>query len=322
MKQVLVLLAFLLGFTAKAEILRGGDTIPNFIASTLEGASIDYNSVAGKNLFLFFWSTECTDCLDELNALNILSETYKDKGLRVIGVNVVDPPNIVQTVVQQKGIKFETWYTNPVRGDTDLTQRLEEWQGFGGGFELPWAFIVGQDRIIKRYVQYFDESSVERIAKIAFSTDPVARGIKPGADMQDFTLRTNDGKVVTWNDFKGKPVIINFWGSWCPPCRAEMPRLNELFLKYKDKGLIVLGINYGETPDVAQKYLSENPIDYTVLYGLNDPMQETRSLFNNWGGNGVPWNLFVGKDGKVSSWVFGFGQGSVPDLEQKIKDII
>ena len=322
MKQFLVVLAFLMGFSARAEILRAGDTIPNFNATTLEGAPVEYKSTAQKNVFLFFWAAECADCIDEINALNILSETYKEKGLRVIGVNVTDPPNIVQSVAQQKGIKFEVWYTNPVRGDTDLTQKLEEWQGFGEGFELPWAFVVGQDGIIKRFVQYFDETSIERLAKIAFSTDPVARGVKPGADMQDFTLRTSDGKVVTWNDYKGKPVIINFWGSWCPPCRAEMPRLNELFLKYKDKGLIVLGINYAETPDVAQKYLTANPIDYIVLYGLNDPMLETRNLFSAWGGSGVPWNLFIGKDGKISSWVFGFGAGSVPELEQKIKNII
>jgi thiol-disulfide isomerase/thioredoxin len=322
MKQVLVFLAFLLAFSARAEILRGGDTVPNFTATTLEGAPVEYVSLANKNTFLFFWANECGDCLDEIPALNLLSQNFKDKGLRVIGVNVTDPPNVVQNVVAQQKIQFEVWYTNPVRGDTDLGKKLEEWQGFGGGYELPWAFIIGQDGIIKRAVQYFDDSSVDRIAKIVFSSDPVTRGIKPGADMQDFKLRTTDGKVVGWNDYKGKPVVINFWGSWCPPCRAEMPRLNELFLKYKDAGLIVLGINYGETPDVAQKYLTANPIDYTVLYGLNDPILETRTLFNNWGGNGVPWNLFVGKDGKVSSWVFGYGAGSVPELEQKIKDII
>ena len=322
MKKILVVLAFLLTFSARAEILRGGDRIPNFYATTMDGKTVEYNSVIGKNVFLFFWATECSDCLDEMAALNLLNTNYKDKGLRVIGVNVSDLPKVIQTVVQQKSINFEIWYTNPIRGDTDLSKKLEEWQGFGEGFELPWAFVVGQDGIIKRFVQYFDETSIERLAKIAFSTEPVAKGIKPGADMQNFTLRTSDGKVVTWNDYKGKPVIINFWGSWCPPCRAEMPRLNELFLKYKDKGLIVLGINYAETPDVAQKYLTANPIDYTVLYGLNDPMLETRNLFSAWGGSGVPWNLFIGKDGKISSWVFGFGAGSVPELEQKIKNII
>jgi thiol-disulfide isomerase/thioredoxin len=322
MKHVLVLLVFLLGFSARAEILRAGDNIPNFYATTLEGKAIEYNSLKGKNVFLFFWAIECSDCLDEMAALNLLQTSYKDKGLRVIGVNVSDPPNVIQTVVQQKNINFEIWYSNPIRGDTDLTQKLEEWQGFGDGFELPWAFIAGQDGVIKRYVQYFDETSVDRIAKIAFSTDPVARGIKPGADMQDFTLRTNDGKVVTWNDYKGKPVIINFWGSWCPPCRAEMPKLNALFAKYKLKGLIVLGINYAETPDIAQKYLGANPIDYTVLYGLNDPMQETRALFNSWGGSGVPWNLFIAKDGKISSWIFGYAPGSEVDIEQKINQIL
>ena len=322
MKKVLVLLAFLLGFSARAEILRGGDSIPNFYATTLEGKTVEYNSTLGKNVFLFFWATECTDCLDEMEALNLLNTTYKDKGLRVIGVNVIDPPKVIQTVVQQKNLNFEIWYTNPIRGDTDLTKKLEEWQGFGEGFELPWAFIATQDGLIRRYVQYFDETSIDRLGKIIFSPDPVAKGIKPGADMQDFNLRTSDGKVVSWSDYKGKPVILNFWGSWCPPCRAEMPKLNALFNKYKSQGLIVLGINYGETPDVAQKYLNSNPIDYIVLYGLNDPMQETRALFSAWGGSGVPWNLFVGKDGKISAWIFGYGTGLETVIEQNIKDII
>jgi thiol-disulfide isomerase/thioredoxin len=322
MKQVLVLLTFLLGFSVRAEILRAGDSIPNFYATTLEGKSIEYKSVAGKNVFLFFWATDCSDCLDEIAALNILNTSFKDKGLRVIGVNVIDPPNVIKNVVQQKNIDFEIWYTNPVRGDTDLTKKLEEWQGFGAGFELPWAFITGQDGMIKRHVQLFDETSIDRLAKSIFSPDPIARGIKPGADMKDFTLRTNDGRVVTWNKYQGKPVIINFWGSWCPPCRAEMPILNVLYGKYKEKGLIVLGINYQETPEVAQKYLSENPVDYTVLYGLNDPVLETRTLFNTWGGNGVPWSLFIGKDGKVASWIFGYSSNALADVERRINQIL
>ena len=74
MKQFLVVLAFILGFSARAEILRAGDTIPNFNATTLEGAAVEYKSTAQKNVFLFFWAAECSDCLDEINALNILSD--------------------------------------------------------------------------------------------------------------------------------------------------------------------------------------------------------------------------------------------------------
>jgi thiol-disulfide isomerase/thioredoxin len=321
-KRFLVILVFLIGFQARAEILRGGDRIPNFYATSLDGKAVEYNSVVGKNVFLFFWASECADCLDEMAALNLLNTKFKDQGVRVIGMNVVDPPKVIQLVVQQKSINFEIWYSNPIRGDTDLTKKLEEWQGFGEGFELPWAFITTQDGVIRRYVQYFDETSVDRLGKIIFSSDAVTPGIKPGADMQGFNLRTTEGKVVTWNDYKGKPVIINFWGSWCPPCRAEMPKLNALYAKYKAQGLVVLGINYGETPDVAAKYLSANPIDYIVLYGLNDPMLETRNLFGAWGGSGVPWNLFIGKDGKISSWIFGYAPGSEVAIEQKIKDII
>jgi thiol-disulfide isomerase/thioredoxin len=321
-KRFLVILVFLIGFQARAEILRGGDRIPNFYATSLDGKAVEYNSVVGKNVFLFFWASECADCLDEMATLNLLNTKFKDQGVRVIGMNVVDPPKVIQLVVQQKSINFEIWYSNPIRGDTDLTKKLEEWQGFGEGFELPWAFITTQDGVIRRYVQYFDETSVDRLGKIIFSSDAVTPGIKPGADMQGFNLRTTEGKVVTWNDYKGKPVIINFWGSWCPPCRAEMPKLNALYAKYKAQGLVVLGINYGETPDVAAKYLSANPIDYIVLYGLNDPVLETRNLFSAWGGSGVPWNLFIGKDGKISSWIFGYAPGSEVDIEQKIKDII
>ncbi len=322
MKQFLVFLVFMLSLSTRAEILRAGDTIPNFYATTLEGKPVEYKTVEGSTTFLYFWAANCGDCLEEFNALNILTDTYKDKGLRVIGVNVADSPTVIQNIANQYKVKFELWFTNPVRGDTDLQQKLEEWQGLGTGFELPWAFVVGKDRIIKRYVQYFDETSLDRLSKLLFSTDTVAPGIKPGANMQDFTLRTLDGKVVTWNDYKGKPVIINFWGSWCPPCRAEMPKLNELYKKYKEKGLIVLGINYGENPDAAAKYLAANPIDYTVLYGLNDPIKETGALFSNWGGNGVPWNLFIDKTGKVSNWIFGYGQGSERDIEKNILDII
>jgi cytochrome c biogenesis protein CcmG/thiol:disulfide interchange protein DsbE len=92
---------------------------------------------------------------------------------------------------------------------------------------------------------------------IRVQAGPRASGIAP-----DFTLNTFDNQQITLSEFKGQVVVINFWASWCPPCREEAAYLEKTWRKYKDQGVVFLGIDYVDTEPEALAYIEEFEITY------------------------------------------------------------
>jgi peroxiredoxin len=83
----------------------------------------------------------------------------------------------------------------------------------------------------------------------------------------DFVLKDVNGADVRLGDFQGKPLLINFWATWCGPCRAEMPWFTEFSEKYKAEGLIVLGISTDDGPDEIKRFAADHEITYQLLVG-------------------------------------------------------
>ena len=92
-------------------------------------------------------------------------------------------------------------------------------------------------------------------------------------------------------EFKGKATIVEFWATWCPPCRASIPHLNEINKKFKDKGLVVIGIT-DEKQDIVEKFQKTLPMEYSVAVG-------GAAIEKKFGINGIPHAFVVGKDGKI-----------------------
>jgi len=95
----------------------------------------------------------------------------------------------------------------------------------------------------------------------------------------------------TQPELKGKAAIVEFWATWCPPCRTSIPHLNEINKKFKDKGLVVIGIS-DESKEVVEKFQKTLPMDYHVAVG-------GKEIEKKIGINGIPHAFIVGKDGKV-----------------------
>jgi len=108
----------------------------------------------------------------------------------------------------------------------------------------------------------------------------------------DFTLTDLTGKSWHFRDLKGKVVLVNFWATWCPPCRKEMPDLQALYDKYKDKGFLVLSISDEETAKVSP-FIVERQITYPVLL---DPGRKVNDAF---GVEGIPKSFVYDRDGKL-----------------------
>lgn len=120
------------------------------------------------------------------------------------------------------------------------------------------------------------------------SAPPLASGVAP-----DFILTTFDGQKFTLSELKGKAVVINFWASWCIPCRDEAPALERAWQTYRDRGLIVLGVDYVDTEPDAKKFIAEFAQTYP-----NGPDTGTR-ISQSYRITGVPETYFIAKDGRL-----------------------
>ena len=111
----------------------------------------------------------------------------------------------------------------------------------------------------------------------------------------DFSLKDMNGADVKLGDLKGRPILINFWATWCGPCKLEIPALIELADQYRSRNLTVLGVSIDDSPEALRKFAAEYKINYPVLVGLghDELMEAYDALF------GVPVSVFIRRDGTV-----------------------
>ena len=117
----------------------------------------------------------------------------------------------------------------------------------------------------------------------------------PGKEAPAFTLESFDGGVVSLSDFEGRPVIINFWASWCAPCRQEAPALEAVWLAFRGEGLVVLGINQprSDPEEQARAFLEEFGVSYPNVF-------DARGFSAiDYGVSGIPVTFFVDRNGMV-----------------------
>jgi cytochrome c biogenesis protein CcmG/thiol:disulfide interchange protein DsbE len=130
----------------------------------------------------------------------------------------------------------------------------------------------------------------------------------------DFTLASFDGETVTLSELRGQVVIINFWASWCPPCRDEAPYLEATWRKYKDKGVFFIGVDYADTEKEALAYIDEFDITY-----FNGPDVGT-IISQEYRMDGVPETYFVAKNGELRGTKIG--PLFPPELDQRIEELL
>lgn len=117
-----------------------------------------------------------------------------------------------------------------------------------------------------------------------------------GQRRPDYTLGSTDGSIVSASDFDGQVVLVNFWATWCAPCREEMPMLMDLRHRFHDRGLEVVGIALDDV-ERARAFAADLGIDYPVLVGSTDVMAMVR-LYGNDSGT-LPYSVLVDRDGIV-----------------------
>ena len=127
-------------------------------------------------------------------------------------------------------------------------------------------------------------------------TGETSQGTNPAPQFQ-FT--NNSGQLISLSDLRGKPVLINFWATWCSPCRMEMPYIQQIYNEWQEKGLVLLAINIGESASRVAEFMRSQGFSFPVLL---DPEGE---IAGQYGVRAIPTSFFIDKDGIIQDMKVG-----------------
>lgn len=142
-----------------------------------------------------------------------------------------------------------------------------------------------------------------------------ARAVEGGQVAPEFELPGRTGPVKL-SDYKGKLVYLDFWASWCGPCKQSFPWMNDMQARYGDKGLRIVGVNVDKKPDDATRFLSRTPARFDVVF---DTEGKTPSAY---GVKAMPTSYLIAPNGKVLAVHGGFREEDREKLEREIKQML
>jgi len=143
---------------------------------------------------------------------------------------------------------------------------------------------------------------------------PRPEGSQIGNLAPDFQLQDLNGDTVSLSDLRGSPVMLNFWATWCPPCRAEMPYMQQIYVEWQDKGLVILTINLRENSSKVRQFMQSNNLYFPVLLDANGNVAQKYNV------TGIPTTFFISKDGIIQERKLGAFQ-SKEDIEDCLSKI-
>ncbi|MCO6457178.1 MAG: TlpA family protein disulfide reductase, partial [Pirellulaceae bacterium] len=171
--------------------------------------------------------------------------------------------------------------------------REQEFQRFGK------LFAASPDKELARYGK-----------KIAKSSGPGSSELV--GQPLELTGTTTDGEAFAWDTYRGKVVLVDFWATWCGPCRKAMPKVKELYEKHRDGPFDIVGISLDQDLDALAQYLDENKIEWTNLSG-----EDTQELAKKYGVRGIPTMMLVDAEGKIVAV-----SHNIDDLTGKLEELL
>jgi len=143
-----------------------------------------------------------------------------------------------------------------------------------------------------------------------------AAPLAPTAPAPDFTLRTLDGQKLRLGEQRGRVVLVNFWATWCGPCRQEMPHLNKLYEKYKSSGFVLLGVNVDDDTRQAAGVADKLGVKFPVLPDADKRVSRQYDL------SAMPSTVLIDRDGKVRYLHRGYQSGYENTYDKQIRELL
>lgn len=137
-----------------------------------------------------------------------------------------------------------------------------------------------------------------------------------GDPAPNFSLPALSGQATSLDEFKGKVVLLNFWASWCTPCQEELPELQKIYQKYRERGFEVLGVNIDKKQANAEKFVQRLGLSFPVVL---DPESATIRAYR---GRSMPISYLVDRQGTIRRLFFGFNRNKLPDMEAGIVEAL
>jgi peroxiredoxin len=153
------------------------------------------------------------------------------------------------------------------------------------------------------------------IAAGALATSSISAGPMSGT-APNFSLRAKDGGEVSLADLQGQVVMVNFWATWCGPCRQEMPHLEALYQRYSDLGFTLLGVNVEADSSGADKFLKETPVSFPILF---DPKSEVSKMYDV---IAMPSTVIVDREGNMRFIHHGYKPGYENEYQTQIRALL
>lgn len=137
-----------------------------------------------------------------------------------------------------------------------------------------------------------------------------------GGPAPNFTLPTRSGQSVSLKDLKGNVVMVNFWATWCGPCRQEMPKLEALYERYHDLGFTLLGVNVEEDPSGVPKFLKQTPVSFKILLDTHNKVSQAYKVV------AMPTTVLIDRKGNVRYVHHGYQPGYVNDYQTEVRKLL
>lgn len=157
-----------------------------------------------------------------------------------------------------------------------------------------------------------------RLPALALAAALFALALPAQADgpAPDFTLQSRDGASVSLSELRGEVVLINFWASWCGPCRQEMPLLEALYQRYAALGFTMLGVNTDEDPANAEQMLADHPVSFPILYDSGNEVTRLYDVI------AMPSTVLVDRTGNIRYLHKGYKPGYENHYQDQIRALI
>ena len=132
----------------------------------------------------------------------------------------------------------------------------------------------------------------------------------------DFTLRDLQGKSIAFSSLKGKVVLLNFWATWCPPCKAEMPAMNRLYHEIKARGFEIIAVSTDNSLSTIRDYLAKNRVDFPILHDEKKSVSKQYRVFS------MPTTFLIDRDGTIVEKFYGEYDWTDSDVRKQIEKLL